>query len=410
MDLMKCSPPQFNSRRHHRTESPLVEPSISNPADDEYFHSPQLYFPHDRARSWEAQGPDSLLIRREQTLPRSIIIAGSSEHSQYSYGHAVPPPAYSSSSFESYGINSYPHPHFVVSGPIITYPFATSGMQPQSAFYPPWGPPPTPVEFIRNIKSSDVLCGRGGATNSHSGNRSFRSLVKRHQDRYLRAKKRDKPSVAAAIVDLVRDRGGRFLRRHETSTQGEILWVDIGDERAREKTCQALREGAPELRRRRGRGASSSSDDEDKEDSPRQKRKLCGTFDEDEDGTIMQIRCAVSPKNNAPSLEANVHPMFDVRDDLDCFGDDASVKIAEEGPLAIRPCDRLMRRSVREIAVSALSEREQQLYLNDFLPPHPDIRETNSRRNRVVLMARDYNPACSSDTDIADDASECWGV
>ena len=37
----------------------------------------------------------------------------------------------------------------------------------------------------------------GGATNSHSGNRAFRSLVKRYQDQYLKAKKRDKPTVAS---------------------------------------------------------------------------------------------------------------------------------------------------------------------------------------------------------------------
>lgn len=37
----------------------------------------------------------------------------------------------------------------------------------------------------------------GGATNSHSGNRSFRTLVKRYQDQYLHAKKREKPAVAS---------------------------------------------------------------------------------------------------------------------------------------------------------------------------------------------------------------------
>lgn len=312
----------------------------------------------------------------------------------------------------------HPHPHFVVSGPILTYPYGTPGMPPPpGSFYPAaWGPPPKPIEYIRTIKSSDVLCGRGGATNSHSGNRSFRSLVKRHQDRYLRAKKRDKPSVAAAIVDLVRDRGGRFLRRHEHSTQGDILWVDIGDERAREKTCQALREGAPELRRRRGKGASSSSDEEDKEDSPKRKNKLSDTFTQDEDDAIMTFHGDALLKDNLvalPPLEPNVHSMFDVRDDLDCFNydDDDHVcsKIVDTGPLVIRPCERLMRRSVGEIAVSALSKHDQQLYLHDFLPPHPDIRESNSRRKCVVLMAQEYTPAV--DVEISDDASiECWAV
>lgn len=130
--------------------------------------------------------------------------------------------------------------------------------------------PPPPVMFVYDINPSDVLCGRGGATNSHSGNRAFRSLVKKYQDGYLKAKKPDKPAVASVIVELIRKQGGRFLRRYERAApNGQVLWVDIGDDRAREKvrcsvgenpwhhhlltqflqTCQALRENAPEIRR-----------------------------------------------------------------------------------------------------------------------------------------------------------------
>jgi hypothetical protein len=83
----------------------------------------------------------------------------------------------------------------------------------------------------------------GGATNSHSGNRAFRALVKDHQKRYLQAKKRDKPSVASIVVELIRNKGGRFLRRYDTNHHGQVLWVDIGDERAREKTCRKFING-----------------------------------------------------------------------------------------------------------------------------------------------------------------------
>jgi hypothetical protein len=85
-----------------------------------------------------------------------------------------------------------------------------------------------------------VLSGRGGATNSHSGNRAFRTLVKKYQTQYLKAKKRDKPAVAAVVVEKIRATGGRFLRRHHVTSNG-VVWVEIGDEKAREKTCQALR-------------------------------------------------------------------------------------------------------------------------------------------------------------------------
>jgi hypothetical protein len=84
----------------------------------------------------------------------------------------------------------------------------------------------------------------GGATNSHSGNRAFRALVKDHQKRYLQAKKRDKPSVASIVVDLIRSKGGRFLDKYKhTSQQGHVLYFDIGDDRAREKTCRKWHDG-----------------------------------------------------------------------------------------------------------------------------------------------------------------------
>lgn len=55
------------------------------------------------------------------------------------------------------------------------------------------------------------------------------------------------------IVKLVKERGGRFLKRtkvHGAGPSGHFCWQDIGEQRAYEKACQALREGAPEIRRR----------------------------------------------------------------------------------------------------------------------------------------------------------------
>ena len=104
-------------------------------------------------------------------------------------------------------------------------------------------------QYIRKVNENDVLCGRGGATNVHIGNRSFRSLVKKHQDEYLKAKKKDKLVVAAFLVDIVRKKipPGRFLKKDDARN----LWYDVGDAKAREKTSQALREGAPRLRKKK---------------------------------------------------------------------------------------------------------------------------------------------------------------
>mmetsp|Transcript_27702 Transcript_27702/g.40891 ORF Transcript_27702/g.40891 Transcript_27702/m.40891 type:complete len:552 (-) Transcript_27702:181-1836(-) len=92
---------------------------------------------------------------------------------------------------------------------------------------------------------NDVLCGRGGYINSHPGNERFRQLVEKRKRVYLSARfKQEKRLVANSIVSDIRDNKGRFLAKN-TST-GE--WHDIGDEKSRDKTSQALRENAPTIR------------------------------------------------------------------------------------------------------------------------------------------------------------------
>lgn len=99
------------------------------------------------------------------------------------------------------------------------------------------------------VQPNDVLCGRGGETNHHPGNVRYRSLVKAYQKLYLLAKRRDKPKIAQCIVVSVRGVNGRFLKRMKHSSKpGPPGWVDVGNIKAREKTSQALREGAPDLR------------------------------------------------------------------------------------------------------------------------------------------------------------------
>lgn len=54
------------------------------------------------------------------------------------------------------------------------------------------------------------------------------------------------------LVKIIHDRGGRFLKRTKIpgmGPAGHFCWKEIGEQRAYEKTCQALRENAPEIRR-----------------------------------------------------------------------------------------------------------------------------------------------------------------
>jgi len=107
---------------------------------------------------------------------------------------------------------------------------------------------------------NDVLSGRGGKINSHSGNVQFREMVKYHQAEYLSkdTKKLDKAKIAHKIVQEIRnmDPPGCFLR-HDTKTN---CWIEIGDARARKKTGQAMREGAPNIREELVSTTTSSMD------------------------------------------------------------------------------------------------------------------------------------------------------
>lgn len=94
---------------------------------------------------------------------------------------------------------------------------------------------------------NDVLCGRGGSINSHPGNERFRKLVERRKRVYLTARfKREKRLIASSIVSEIHKLKppGRFLTRDSKTGQ----WINIGDEKARDKTSQALRENAPTIR------------------------------------------------------------------------------------------------------------------------------------------------------------------
>jgi hypothetical protein len=52
---------------------------------------------------------------------------------------------------------------------------------------------------------ADILCGRGGLTNHHKGNKRFRDIVALHRPDYVRAPKIQKPSVARVIVRAIRN-------------------------------------------------------------------------------------------------------------------------------------------------------------------------------------------------------------
>lgn len=89
-------------------------------------------------------------------------------------------------------------------------------------------------------RPDDVICGRGGKANTHPGNVSFREEAKKLRTWYESSSKSEKFTISAFLVDVVRERGGRFLKR-----DGEVKggWLEADSDDVRKKASQALREG-----------------------------------------------------------------------------------------------------------------------------------------------------------------------
>ena len=124
--------------------------------------------------------------------------------------------------------------------------------------------------MMATIGSNDVLCGRGGATNNHPGNKRFRAIVAHHMPEYLAARKKEKAVIARQIVDHIKKQGGRFLKRSD----GNNTWIEVSDKKATEKTSQALREGL-DVRHKTYRLEKMARRDSDSSDeNPRKRTRL----------------------------------------------------------------------------------------------------------------------------------------
>lgn len=92
---------------------------------------------------------------------------------------------------------------------------------------------------------NDVLMGRGGKNNQHVGNEKLRALARQRCDNYRFSSKKGKSLMSRELVKLVRGMSppGRFLKKNSLTS----LWEDVGDEIAREKASQALRDAVSAL-------------------------------------------------------------------------------------------------------------------------------------------------------------------
>lgn len=96
---------------------------------------------------------------------------------------------------------------------------------------------------IVHATSDDVLLGRGSALMFHMGNVKYRQFVEDHKEEYKLADQHSKQGVAKKVVAMVRESGGRFLRRVvDCDGPEETLWTAIDESTALEKVKQSLRE------------------------------------------------------------------------------------------------------------------------------------------------------------------------
>jgi len=92
---------------------------------------------------------------------------------------------------------------------------------------------------------NDVLMGRGGKNNQHSGNEKLREMAREECENYSMSTKKGKSYISRQLVQQMRELtpAARFLKRN-TDT-GE--WEDVGDDIAREKASQVLRDAVAVL-------------------------------------------------------------------------------------------------------------------------------------------------------------------
>lgn len=93
---------------------------------------------------------------------------------------------------------------------------------------------------VINPGDNDVLLGRGGNNNKHVGNKKLREVALSYAHEYSKCTKMGKSDLSKLLVQKVRelDPPGRFLKQDSTT----LIWKDVGDVLAREKTSQVLRD------------------------------------------------------------------------------------------------------------------------------------------------------------------------
>lgn len=271
-------------------------------------------------------------------------------------------------------------------------------------------PSKTPVcESPGDVNGYDVLCGRGGGTNSQIGNRRFRKLVQEFQPIYLLARRKEKPLLARTIVLIIRKRGGRFLKKDDET--GELY--EVGDTKAEAKTSQALREG---LDVRATKSAASNLLD-------KKKKKSKGSKSEDDDDDDSEDRMeespTQSPKPSERSSAGNAPP--NSPPSLPKLNGEEKPAPRSPSPDSMHYRKRRRMRSADgvEATTAGCGSGFQDKFFSDFCPPRAEIGRTSpvphaSEMESLATPTRS-NSRYDDDDDIREHAAQasargCAGI
>ena len=99
-----------------------------------------------------------------------------------------------------------------------------------------------PITFIPG--PSNVICGRGKKTNSHSGNQFYQNLIRNTIPQYCQAiSKHEKTMLVSDILMTIKTNGpdSGFIKKKQTD-DGCCCYYHVSDQFAREKIGQNLRD------------------------------------------------------------------------------------------------------------------------------------------------------------------------
>jgi hypothetical protein len=95
--------------------------------------------------------------------------------------------------------------------------------------------------------SNDVLLGRGRPYQEFPGNLRLAEIIDEYRETYQSESKLQKTAMSNKVVTIIKDSGGRFLKKKGGSDHGKIgivvaeEWVEVVDDVARDKVSHGFR-------------------------------------------------------------------------------------------------------------------------------------------------------------------------